>query len=127
IVLVIGVVLGIGECLPGKASATTAQSTPVGVPMFEVNPAWPKMEGHFGTKGDWIFGSIGGIAVDPTNDHVWVLQRPRSLDSHETFAAQNPPVSDCCVPAPPVMEFDAEGNFIQGWGGPAPGFDWPDS
>jgi DNA-binding beta-propeller fold protein YncE len=127
IVLAISVVLGIREALPGKAAAAPAKSTSPGVPTFQVDPSWPKMEGHFGAEGNWIFGSIGGIAVDPTNDHVWVLQRPRSLDSHETFAAQTPPVSDCCVPAPPVMEFDVAGNFIQGWGGPGPGYDWPDS
>ena len=23
-----------------------------------------------------------------------------------------------------VSEFDAEGNFVQGWGGPGPGYDW---
>ena len=29
--------------------------------------------------------------------------------------------------APPVLEFDAEGNFIQGWGGPGAGYDWPET
>src|SRR5262249_24998844 len=33
----------------------------------------------------------------------------------------------CCFPAPPVMEFDTEGNLIQAWGGPGAGFDWPAS
>jgi DNA-binding beta-propeller fold protein YncE len=28
--------------------------------------------------------------------------------------------------APPVLEFDANGNYVQGWGGPAKGYDWPD-
>jgi hypothetical protein len=27
--------------------------------------------------------------------------------------------------APPVMEFDADGNYIKGWGGPGEGYDWP--
>jgi hypothetical protein len=27
--------------------------------------------------------------------------------------------------APPVLEFDADGNFIQAWGGPGEGYDWP--
>jgi DNA-binding beta-propeller fold protein YncE len=95
------------------------------VPRFEPDPSWPKMEGHFGVEGNWIFGSIGGLTVDPTNDHVWVLQRPRTLDNSENYAAQKPPVADCCIPAPPVLEFDAEGNLVQAWGGPGPGFDWP--
>ena len=25
------------------------------------------------------------------------------------------------------MEFDADGNYVQGWGGDAPGYDWPSS
>jgi hypothetical protein len=37
-----------------------------GVPTFQVDPLWPKFEGN------WIFGSIGGITVDPTKDHIWV-------------------------------------------------------
>jgi sugar lactone lactonase YvrE len=27
--------------------------------------------------------------------------------------------------APAVTEFDAEGNYVQGWGGPGQGYDWP--
>ena len=57
------------------------------------------------------------VAVD-SNDHVWVLQRPRSLTDDEKGATLKPPRNKCCVPAPSVMEFDADGNFVQGWGGP---------
>ena len=89
------------------------------VPKFQVDPFWPKMEGN------WIFGSIGGLAIDPTNDHVWVLQRPRTLQNDENYAAQTPPLADCCVPAPSVMEFDPAGTFIRGWGGPGEGYEWP--
>ena len=31
------------------------------------------------------------------------------------------------MPAPPVLEFDPEGNLVKAWGGPAPGHDWPES
>ena len=89
------------------------------VPVYDVDPSWPKM------TGNWIFGSIGGLAVDPANDHVFVLQRPRTLADDEKYAAESTPVADCCVPAPPVMEFDSMGNFLRGWGGPADGYDWP--
>src|ERR1035437_9269249 len=120
IVLVIFVVLGVWQSLPGKATAAPAETPKAGVPIFQVDPYWPKREGN------WIFGSIGGIAIDPTNDDVWVLQRPLTLENDENYAAQKPPVSDCCVPGPPVMEFDAAGNFIRGWGGPRAGYDWPE-
>jgi hypothetical protein len=28
-------------------------------------------------------------------------------------------------PAPPVLEFDQEGNLLRHWGGPGAGYDWP--
>ena len=42
-------------------------------------------------------------------------------------ATLTPPAAVCCVPAPPVIEFDAEGNLIQAWGGNAPGLVWPEN
>jgi DNA-binding beta-propeller fold protein YncE len=30
-------------------------------------------------------------------------------------------------PAPPLLEFDIAGNFIQGWGGPGSGYEWPEA
>ncbi len=89
------------------------------VPAFRVDPFWPKP-----LPNNWIFGEIGGIAVD-RHDHVWVLQRPRSLKDDEQGAALTPPISKCCLPAPPVLEFDQSGNLLQAWGGPGSGFDWP--
>jgi DNA-binding beta-propeller fold protein YncE len=127
ITLMITIALGTLQIGPGKAVANPVKKAVTGVPRFEFDPSWPKQDGHFGDKGNWIFGALGGITVDPSNDHVWVIQRPRTLINDETLAAQNPPVSDCCVPAPTVMEFDSAGNYIQGWGGPGPGYEWPES
>jgi DNA-binding beta-propeller fold protein YncE len=36
-------------------------------------------------------------------------------------------VSECCVPAPPVMAFDQAGNVVHSWGGPSVTPEWPDS
>lgn len=111
-----------------RTGAAAQVKEPVsGVPTFEVDPGWPRAEGHFGVNGTWIIGAIGGIAVDSTTQHVWVLQRPRTLDDSEDYAARKPPVSDCCVPAPPVLEFDADGRLVNSWGGSGPGYDWPRS
>jgi DNA-binding beta-propeller fold protein YncE len=96
-----------------------AQKPAGGVPTFQVDPSWPRFEGN------WIFGSIGGVFVDQTNDHVWVLNRPRTLEPDENYAVQNPPAADCCVPPPFVMEFDQNGRFLKGWGGPGAGYEWP--
>jgi DNA-binding beta-propeller fold protein YncE len=47
---------------------------------------------------------------------VWVLQRPGTLAPEEKPRA-----------APPLLEFDASGNFIRAWGGPGAGYEWPNS
>ena len=65
----------------------------------------------------WILGQVSGVAVD-ARDHVWIIQRPWSLNDDEK--AENPE-AECCTPAPPVMEFDAAGNYLQGWGGEGAG------
>ncbi len=68
-----------------------------------------------------------GVGVD-TKDHVYIIHRGAgSLEPKEIYAAANPPQSECCVPAPPVVEFDAEGNFVRAWGGPGQGYEWPES
>jgi hypothetical protein len=53
-----------------------------------------------------------------------VIHRPRSLTDDEKGATLNPPRSKCCVPAPPVLEFDVDGNLLRAWGGPGEGYDW---
>lgn len=92
-----------------------AAQQPPAPPRFQVDPFWPKM------PKQWILGQVAGITVD-SRDHVWLIQRPWSLESDEK--AQNPE-AECCREAPPVMEFDADGNYVQGWGGPGDGYEWP--
>ena len=88
-------------------------------PAYKVDPSWPKQ-----LPKDWIMGQVGGVAVDSKN-HIWVLQRPSSDTPEELGASLNPPRSQCCFPAPPVLEFDSQGNLLQSWGGPGKGYDWP--
>ena len=41
--------------------------------------------------------------------------------------APRPPSNvKCCVPAPPIIEFDQAGKVVQGWGGDGPGYKWGD-
>src|SRR5579872_6388922 len=82
------------------------------VPQFQVDPFWPKP-----LPNNWLFGQVASVAVD-SHDHVWVLQRPRTLTEDERGATLTPPRNKCCAPAPSVMEFDADGNYVQGWGFP---------
>jgi hypothetical protein len=93
-----------------------------GLPQFQEDPDFPKV------PAKWLSGFVSDIAVD-ADDNVWVLSRPRVL-AHPgpgvwtTLSSQ--PKSTGPTPAPPVMEFDSKGNFIQGWGGEGgPGYAWP--
>jgi DNA-binding beta-propeller fold protein YncE len=112
------------------ATSAVAQTTIVnpaavakvgGIPQFLVDPSWPKP-----LPNNWILGQVSGIRVDRF-DHIWVVQRPGSLDKRELAAQQNPPQAKCCVAAPPVLVFDQFGNLIRHWGGPGAGYNWPKS
>jgi len=89
-------------------------------PRFTVDPLWPKpLPDH------WLLGSATGIAID-RHDHVFVLNLPNSFNARtEIGASTNPPTGNCCLPAPPVLVFDAAGNLIGHWGGPGDGYHWP--
>jgi hypothetical protein len=97
----------------------TVVAAPRSVPRFEPDPYWPKP-----LPNNWMLGQTGGTYVD-SHDHIWVVSRPHSLDDNDKYAVSGK--ADCCVPAPPVMEFDMAGNLIQGWGGPGSGYEWPDN
>jgi DNA-binding beta-propeller fold protein YncE len=119
ILLAIVAALGIGSVVLEKKSVV--QAAAVQAPKFEVDPMWPKpLPNH------WIMGSTIGVSVDD-RDHVWIIHRPGSLEGMETYAASTPPKAECCSPAPPILEFDREGNLVGHWGGPGQGYDWPDS
>src|ERR1700722_15209364 len=76
-------------------------------PAFEVDPLWPKpLPNH------WIMGQTIGVSVD-AQDHVWIVHRQAALEAGELHAMSNPPIAQCCAPAPPVLEFDSAGNLLR--------------
>ena len=93
----------------GSAAATASG----GIPSFEVDPSWPLT-----MPNDWIMGSVTSVFVD-AQYHVWVTHLPETLTPEELSAVQDPPIGICCKPAPVVVEFDANGEVVQGWGDPA--------
>jgi DNA-binding beta-propeller fold protein YncE len=102
-------------------AATAAPDGPV-APRFEIDPFWPKP-----LPNNWVLGSAIGISVD-SRDHVWIIHRQQSLNPQtEAAAGTTTPQGACCSAAPPVLEFDAEGNLVGSWGGPGEGYDWPTS
>jgi DNA-binding beta-propeller fold protein YncE len=121
--------------------SSRVQAATVQAPRFEVDPMWPKpLPNH------WIVGNVIGVSVD-SKDHIWIIHRggevvngvySGSLEAKEVYAVpgwngrkDSAPGSECCVPAPPVLEFDEEGNLLAHWGGREDamkgGYEWPDS
>ncbi len=81
------------------------------IPKFHVDPDWPQI------PNGWTLGQVASAASDPQTGHIWISQRYRVIRPWEKAA-------------PPIMEFDQSGKYIQGWGGPAPEgapYKWPRS
>ena len=103
---VVGVV-----CLNTGGGVPAAAQSGDQMPVFEVDTAWPPKLPY-----NWIMGHVASVAVD-SRDHVFLLHRPNTI-----------PPEDRARSAPPVVELDADGKFVNAWGGPGiAGFDWPDS
>ena len=70
---------------------------------YELDPLWPKLP--FGEQ--WLTGGLGGMCVG--GDRIFILNRqnvvPADLDGSRL--------------APPIIELDADGNVVRGWGDPA--------
>ena len=91
------------------------------VPQFVVDPFWPQP-----LPNKWLLGRTIGIAVDE-RDHIFIVHR----DQDSMFMSQELGLdlgnAECCTAAPPILEFDREGNLINAWGGPGDGYTWPES
>ena len=101
---------GGGEPMEEPVEPVAADTTPAGPPSYELDPSFPPA-----LPNDWVMGVPTSVSVD-SRDHVWVLSRPGTVAEEDRDNA-----------APPVIEFDQNGEFVQGWGGPADGLDWPDT
>jgi len=90
-------------------------------PQFIVDPFWPQP-----LPNKWLLGRTIGIATD-ARDHIYIVHR----DQDEMFMAQELGLdlgrAQCCTAAPPILEFDRDGNLINAWGGPGEGYTWPAS
>jgi DNA-binding beta-propeller fold protein YncE len=121
--LIVLAALGLAQLVLDTEAAAQAQGA-VQAPMFEVDPFWPKpLPNH------WLLGASVGVTVD-SRDHVFIVHRgAMTLNAGtEMSAATSPPTAEhCCIPAPPILEFDPAGNLVGHWGGPGPGYEWPAS
>jgi sugar lactone lactonase YvrE len=83
---------------PAKAEAQS-------VPKYEFDPFWMKL------PENWVVGALGGACVD-SRDHLYILHRQESLtESH--LEGRNMKRGTM---APPVIEFDPNGNLVNHWG-----------
>ena len=96
--MALGVVL-LGVALGGQA-AVQAQ---VRAPRYEVDPAWPRPLPDL-----WVLGGLGGVCVD-AQDHVLILNRQDVVEGDLNAGTL----------APPMIEFDPDGNVVNAWGDPA--------
>ena len=108
--------LAVGQ---SRLAADLAQPA-VQAPVFEVDPYWPKP-----LPNGWVLGSTIGVGVD-ARDHVFIIHRGGPTLNARTEAGYAL-VGPCCSAAPPVLEFDPEGNLVNAWGGPGEGYTWPGS
>src|SRR5438093_11086830 len=113
------IALGLGQSMLEKR-AVAQGAAKISIPRFEVDPTFPKpMPNH------WYQGMSIGVGVD-ANDHVWIVHRPDSVNANE--AAEDAKTGTCCSKAPPILEFDQQGNLLRHWGGSdGDGYQWPAS
>jgi len=98
---------GISPRILGRAAAAQGSSG-VMYPTFQLDTTYPPK-----LPNDMVFGNVSKVVVD-RQDHVWIIHRPRTVPKEKKSA-------------PPVVELDANGKYVQGWGGPGAGYDWPDA
>jgi DNA-binding beta-propeller fold protein YncE len=92
--LCVGLAVALGAFRPAQAQNAA--------PKYEVDPTWPKP-----LPGVMVTGRAGGICVD-AKDHVFEVNRG-DLQDKEKLTGQ---------PAPPVLEYDPEGNLVNSFGDP---------
>ncbi len=90
-------------------------------PQFIVDPYWPQP-----LPNQWVLGRAIGVGVDE-RDHVYIVHRTQDSNFMNQEIALNSGRAECCTQAPPIIEFDSEGNLINAWGGPGEGYTWPES
>jgi hypothetical protein len=114
------IALGVGQAI--LQHNAEAQGSSVQAPSYVVDPLWPKP-----LPNNWLMGWTIGAWVDE-QDYVWIIHRGAGgLHNNERGAELDPPIAECCRTAPPILVFDPAGNLVRSWGGPGPGYEWPQS
>jgi L-ascorbate metabolism protein UlaG (beta-lactamase superfamily) len=70
-------------------------------PRFQLDSNWPKLP--LGQR--WLTGGLGGMCIG-RNDEVYLLNRQNVVEDD----------LDAALLAPPIVQLDAQGNTVKGWG-----------
>jgi len=98
--IAVGVVVAAVALVSSVSINRAPAQTTVAAPQFKYDPSWPKP-----LPEGWVLGSVGSVCVD-ARDHVFVLTRGQPAPKERNLA----------TPAPPVIEFDTDGNVVNSWG-----------
>ncbi len=93
----VGAVLVIAAAVAAVHSVAAQTRTP---PKYVADVNWPKP-----LPNRWVLGGLGGTCVD-AQGHVFILNRQDVLDGELNTGRL----------APPIIEFDADGNVVNSWG-----------
>src|SRR3954464_9448542 len=93
LLVAMGAVMASGRRVWEETATAQAGASVTQIPKFRAEGSWPKL------PSKWIMAIVSSTWIDE-QDHLWVLQRPNTLSLEEKPKA-----------APPVLEFDAGGNF----------------
>src|SRR2546428_14096842 len=100
-------IIGVGIGVTMLQQAATAQQDMVDVPMFEVDPLWPKP-----IPGERLLGMTIGASID-RQDNLWVVHRGApTLYNNEKGAELNLPTADGGKEAAAVLAFNSKGVRI---------------
>ena len=92
-------ILILAAALAGPSLVDAQTRTP---PRYEADLTWPKP-----LPNQWVLGGLGGTCVD-AQGHVFILNRQDVLEGELNTGRL----------APPIVEFDPDGNVVNGWGDP---------
>jgi DNA-binding beta-propeller fold protein YncE len=93
----VGAVLTLAAAIAGVHLADAQTRT---APRYQADVNWPKP-----LPNRWVLGGLGGTCVD-AQGHVFILNRQDVLDGELNTGRL----------APPIIEFDPEGNVVNSWG-----------
>jgi hypothetical protein len=89
------------------SAGNSSHKPPPKPPAYKVDPSWPKipLPSDPATGKPWVTGEVAGTCID-SRDHVFIVTRGNLVSPEDVEA----------VAAPPVIEFDEDGDVVNAWG-----------